>query len=170
MASHVRQTDALTDAEKQQLFGWGENIFGVAELGLSWRPKEVHFLRCHDGAPVSHVGVLKHAMCVNGTSMAIAGIGGVVTVPGARGKGFARGLLEHALAFARREWAVQAGMLFCLPRMSSYYEALGWLHVRAEISVEQPGGRKVSPLRVMVLPFDDLAWARGPVELDSLPW
>jgi hypothetical protein len=30
--------------KKQLLFGWGENILGVAALKLSWRPKDLHFL------------------------------------------------------------------------------------------------------------------------------
>jgi hypothetical protein len=30
MADEVREAEVLTDEEKQLLFGWGENIFGVA--------------------------------------------------------------------------------------------------------------------------------------------
>jgi hypothetical protein len=61
MADEIRQAEVLTDEEKQLLFDWGENIFGVAALKLNWRPKDLHFLLYADGEPVSHVGVLKHA-------------------------------------------------------------------------------------------------------------
>ena len=82
MAEEIRQTEALTDEEKQLLFGWGENIFGVAALKLSWRPKDLHFLLCADGEPVTHVGVVKHTVSVNGEPATVGGVGGVVTVPG----------------------------------------------------------------------------------------
>jgi len=55
MADEIRQAEGLTDEEKQLLFGWGENIFGVAALKLSWRPKDLHFLLYADGEPLSHV-------------------------------------------------------------------------------------------------------------------
>jgi hypothetical protein len=76
MADEIRQAEVLTDEEKQLLFGWGENIFGVAALKLSWRPKDLHFLLYADGEPVSHVGVLKHAVSVNGEPATVGGVGG----------------------------------------------------------------------------------------------
>ena len=75
----IRQVEVLTNEEKQLLFGWGENIFGVAALKLSWRPKDLHFLLYADGEPVSHVGVLKDAVNVNREPATVGGMGGVVT-------------------------------------------------------------------------------------------
>ena len=66
MMDEIRQVEVLTNEEKQLLFGWGENIFGVVALKLSWRPKDLHFVLYSDGEPVSHVGVLKHVVSVNG--------------------------------------------------------------------------------------------------------
>ncbi|MDQ2921775.1 MAG: hypothetical protein M3R52_09235, partial [Acidobacteriota bacterium] len=62
MTEEIRQTDALTDEENRRLFGWGENIFGIAAHKLSWRPKDLHFLLYSDGSPLSHVGMLKHVV------------------------------------------------------------------------------------------------------------
>jgi hypothetical protein len=84
MAEEIRQTTALTNEEKQQLFGWGEDIFGVVPLSLSWRPKDFHFLWYSDGKPISHVGVLKHVISVDNEPVTVGGIGGVVTVPSAQ--------------------------------------------------------------------------------------
>jgi hypothetical protein len=36
--------------------------------------------------------------------------------------------------------------------------------------IDQPGGKIVSPLQVMVIPFGDRAWPVGTVDLQSLPW
>ena len=98
------------------------------------------------------------------------GVGGVVTVPEAQKKGFARQLMRHAANFLEQEWEVDAGLLFCLPKLLAYYEALGWQEVESSVLIEQPSGKIVSPLRVMVLPLVGEGWSSGSIELGSLPW
>jgi aminoglycoside 2'-N-acetyltransferase I len=170
MAEEIRQTDALTDEVKQRLFGWGENIFGVEAHKLRWRPKDLHFLLCLDGEPVSHVGILKHVVSLDGKPVTVAGVGGVVTVPEAQKKGFARRLMQHAARFLESEWKVDAGLLFCRPELTAYYAALGWQAVEGSVLVEQPAGKIISPLNVMALPMGGKRWAPGSIELQSLPW
>ena len=170
MADEIRQAEALTDEEEQLLFGWGEDIFDLAALKLSWRPKDLHFLLYADGEPVSHVSVLKHAVSVNGEPATVGGVGGVVTVPGAQKKGLARRLMQHTAEFFEREWKVDAGLLFCLPKLTAYYEALGWQEVESPVLIEQPSGKIVSPLCVMALPLVGEGWSSGGIELGSLPW
>ena len=170
MVEEIRQAETLTDEEKQRLFGWGENIFGVAALKLSWRPKDLHFLLYSDGEPISHVGVLKHVVSLNGKPATVGGVGGVVTVPWARKKGFARQIMQYTARFFEHEWEAGAGLLFCLPEMMAYYEALGWQEVKRPVLIEQPSGKIVSPLRVMVLPLSEGGWTSGSIELRSLPW
>jgi hypothetical protein len=94
----------------------------------------------------------------------------VVTVPGAQRKGFARKLVEHVMKYAETEWQVEAGLLFCRPQMIAYYAALGWHLVESPVMIQQPDGKIASPMPVMVLPFRDLPWPPGTIELDSLPW
>ena len=170
MAEEIRQTEVLTDEEKQRLFGWGENILGVAALKLSWRPKDLHFVLYSDGEPVSHVGVLKHVVSVNGEPATVGGVGGVVTVPEAQKKGFARQLMRHAAKLLEQEWKMDAGLLFCLPKLLAYYEALGWQEVETSVLIEQPSGTIVSPVPVMVLPLGEAGWSSGSIELRGLPW
>jgi GNAT superfamily N-acetyltransferase len=170
MAEEIKQAGALTDEENRRLFGWGENIFGVAALNLIWRPKDVHFLMYSEGQPVSHVGVLRHVVSVDGEPVTVGGLGGVVTVPTARKKGFARQLMRHATNFLGHEWGVDAGLLFCLPELAAYYGALGWQEVKSPVLIEQPRGKIVSPLCVMVLPVRKEGWSFESTELRSLPW
>jgi GNAT superfamily N-acetyltransferase len=170
MPEEIIQTDTLTEEIKTQLFEWGDNIFGVESLGLSWRPKDVHFLLYSNGRTVSHVGILKHVVTVNGETVTVAGLGGVVTLPEAQHKGFARRLVQHAMTFIQRDWVVDAGLLFCRPQMVRYYEALGWQVVEGTVLIEQPNGEIASPLTVMVRPFGRKQWPSGTVELRSLPW
>jgi len=170
MAEEIRQTDALGDAEKQRLFGWGENIFGVEAHKLSWRPKDVHFLLYSDGEPVSHVGILKHAVTVDREPVLVGGVGGVVTVPEAQRKGFAYRLMRHTARFLENEWKVDAGLLFCRPKLLPYYGTLGWLAIESPVFIEQPSGKITSPMRVMIMSFRARGWPSGSIKLDSLPW
>ena len=170
MPEEIRQSEALSDDDKQRLFGWGENIFGVEAHKLSWRPKDLHFLLYSDGQMVSHAGVLKHVVSVNGKPVTVGGVGGVVTLPEAQKKGFARRLVQHAAKFLEREWKVDAGLLFCRPELKAYYHALGWQGLESPVLIEQPNGKIASPLCVMVLPFSERRWPQGSVELRSLPW
>lgn len=166
----IKQTRALTDYEEKLLFGWGENIFGVTAHQLSWRPKDLHFVLYSDGRPASHAGLLKHVVTVNEKPFTVGGVGGVVTVPEAQKKGFAGRLMRHAAEFLEREWKVDAGLLFCQPWMVAYYEALGWQVLESEVLIDQPTGKIVSPLQVMVRPVGGASWPTGTVELRSLPW
>jgi hypothetical protein len=78
--------------------------------------------------------------------------------------------MQHTAKFFAREWNVDGGLLFCLPQMMAYYEALGWRGVKGPVLIEQPHSKVVSPLRVMVLPLREEDWTSGRIELRSLPW
>lgn len=170
MVEVIRQVDFLSDEEKQQLFGWGKNIFGVESLNLSWRPKDLHFLFYADDELTSHVGILKQVVTVNRKSVTVGGIGGVVTVPKAQKKGYARRLMQHTTEFLKQEWKVAAGLLFCSPEMTAYYKTIGWHRVEGTILIEQPSGKTPSPLQVMVLLLCNEECLDGRIELRSLPW
>ena len=166
----IRQATVLSNDELQRLFRWSADAFGVAHLGLQWRPKETRFLLDVAGEPVSHVGLLKHVVRVGGHPVIVAGFGGVVTVPSARGRGHATALMKHATQFVTAEWQVRAGLLFCLPRLIPYYARLGWRMLDETVNVQQPSGTLLTPIPVMVLPIGGPTWPGGTVELDSQPW
>ena len=170
MTEEIKQTIALTDEETRRLFGWGENIFGILPHSIIWRSKELHFVLYADGKPVSHVGLLRHVVRVNGQRVTVAGLGGVVTIPEAQKKGVAHRLMQHAAKFLEREWKVDAGLLFCLPQMEAYYSRLGWQTIKAPVTIEQPTGRITSPMPAMIMPLSKKPWPTGNVELQSLPW
>ena len=168
MTKEIRQTDSLTPAERTRLFEWGVNIFGVADSALRWRHKDVHFILSVDGEDVSHVGVLKHDVTVASEPIPVGGVGGVVTIPSAQRRGYAREVMSRVAEFFA-SWEVDAGLLFCLPKRVPYYASQGWQLVHDEVVIQQPDGNINSPLEVMVLPLRR-SWPQGKVELNSLPW
>lgn len=169
MTEEISQVHSLSDSERRKLFDWGDDIFGANNLNLRWRPKDVHFLMKVDGETVSHVGVLKHDVSVGGQPVTVGGLGAVVTIPAFQRKGYARKLMLHAAGFLEK-WEVEAGLLFCLQRRVPYYESQGWQTLKAPVTIRQPAGEMVSPLKVMVLPFGKSSWADAEVHLNSFPW
>ena len=169
MAKEIRQAESLTDVEKQQLFNWGDDIFGASSLNLRWRSKEWHFLLYVDGKTVSHVGLLKHVVSVGGEAVTVGGVGGVVTVPEEQHRGHARELMQRAVRLLE-DWRVDAGLLFCLQRTVPFYESQGWQVVERPVLIRQPSGEIASPLEVMILPLGERPWLGGQVRLNSLPW
>ena len=170
MPEEIRRIEFLTDEEKRRLFGWGKDIFGVEGFKLRWRPKDLHFVLYLDGKSMSHVGVLKQVVTVNGEPAIIGGVGGVVTLPEAQRRGFAGQLMWHVAKFFEHEWKVDAGLLFCLSQLAPYYEALGWRSLEKPVLIEQPSGKIPAPLHAMVLPFTETVWSNVSLDLGSLPW
>jgi GNAT superfamily N-acetyltransferase len=170
MSRQIRQVAALSSAEQQRLFGWSPDPFGVAHLGLEWRPKEVRLLLDLNGQPVSHVGILRHEVHIGERIVRLVGLGGVITVPAAQGQGFASQLVQYASRLAFDEWSVTVGLLFCLPRMVPYYEPLGWRALEQPVQIDQSSGRILAPIPVMVYPAEGGALLETPLVLESLPW
>ena len=170
MSAEIRFAEVLTDGEREALFGWGENIFGIEDAGYRWRPKLYHFITEEGGRPLSHVGVLKTTVRAGGREVTVGGVGAVVTVPEAQGRHLVHDAMRQAAAFICHELGAEFGMLFCLPRLAPFYARQGWRLVEAEVEIEQPDGDIPWPYHIMVLPCGERPWPEGRVEVGGLPW
>jgi hypothetical protein len=170
LSVEIRFAEALTDEERQALFFWGKDIFGVEDAAYRWRPKDFHFITEEDGRALSHVGVLKTKVRAGGREVTVGGIGGVVTIPEAQGRRYVHAAMRLADDFMCDELGVEFGMLFCLPRLAPFYARQGWQLIQEEVEFEQPSGKTVWPYRVMVRPCGAREWPAGRVEVGGLPW
>lgn len=170
MSVEIRYTEALTEAERQALFGWGKDIFGIEDNDYRWRPKDYHFITEEDGRPLSHVGIIKTTVSVGGRQLTVGGIGGVVTVPEAQGRQLVHAGMRQAAEFICHELGADFGMLFCLPHLEPFYARQGWQALEDEVEIDQPDGKIVWPYRVMVKPCGERVWPAGRVEVGGLPW
>jgi hypothetical protein len=166
----IRYAEALTEEERQALFFWGKDIFGLEDRDYRWRPKDYHFIAEEGGRPLSHVGVVKTSVSVGGRQLTVGGVGGVVTVPEAQGRHLVHAGMRQAAEFICHELGADYGMLFCLPRLEPFYARQGWLAVEDEVEIDQPDGKRVWPYRVMVRPCGERVWPAGRVEVGGLPW
>ena len=170
MSESIRVVKELTDEERQRLFGWGENIFGVDDSKYTWRPKDLHVILDVEGQPASHVGLLAHAVNVAGQAVRVGGVGGVATNGDLHGRGYAQKAMRYAEKYMCEELNVEFGLLFCLDRLKPFYERQNWQLVQEPVEFDQPSGKMISPLNVMVLPCKGQTWPAGAVDLCSLPW
>lgn len=166
----IRRMKDLSEKDRQALFGWGEDLFGVQSCNLSWRTKDWHVVAYDEGAAVAHAGVLRHDVLVDGRPVPVGGLGGVITVLEHRNRGLAQLVVQEAVAFMAGELGVSFGFLFCFPRLVPYYERLGWQALAPPVLIDQPGGEIESPVVSMVLPLQGEPWPQGRVRAQSLPW
>jgi hypothetical protein len=170
MSESIRVVKTLTDDERQRLFGWGENIFGIEDNKYTWRPKDLHIILDVDGEAASHVGLIEQIVNVAGTPVRVGGVGAVVTAGEMHGRGFAQKAMRFAEKVMCEELNVEFGLLFCLDRLKPFYERQNWQLVNEPVEFDQPSGKMISPMNVMVLPCKGQTWPAGAVDLCSLPW
>jgi aminoglycoside 2'-N-acetyltransferase I len=170
MTLEIRFAKTITEEERRTLFEWGTDIFGVADKLYQWRPKEVHFFVEDDGHVVSHVGILEATVQAGEREVRVGGIGGVVSVPEAQGRGHIHTAMRRAAEFMRDELQVEFGMLFCLPGLVPFYARQGWQLLDEIVQFQQPSGPVISPFRSMVLSWDGCEWPAGKVDVRGLPW
>jgi hypothetical protein len=170
MSETIRVAKELTADERERLFGWGENIFGLEDNKYTWRPKEVHIILDVDGQAASHVGLLEQTVDVAGQPVRVGGVGAVVTAGEMHGRGLAQKALRYAERFMCEELQVEFGLLFCLDRLKPFYARQNWQLVSEPVKFDQPSGKMISPLNVMVLPCGERIWPAGAIDLCSLPW
>lgn len=165
-----RIVDALSLEDRRTLFEWGDDVFRARGIQFDCRKGEHHLLGYADGQLVSHASLVKAEVRVGERWVHVGGIGGVVTVGSAQGKGYAGQLLRRAVAYACETWHVKFVVLFCLPHVLAFYQKLGWREIPPPVFIEQPAGRVPSPLHVLQRPCaSDDPWPPGVVEI-GMPW
>jgi len=169
----VKRWSDFTDEDRAGFDALREQItFGLPPT--TWTPMEEtpwRVLLWEDGRLVSHVSVMDRTIQVGGRPVHVAGIRSVMTLPEARGRGYASQLMARAAELIPREIpSAEHGLLLCLDIRVPLYSRLGWRVVDAPTYFEQPEGRTRSQVNTMVKPFKDKPWPAGEVDLCGLPW
>jgi predicted N-acetyltransferase YhbS len=121
--------------------------FGTDHLGIEWGPKSHHVGLMDDGRLIGHAGwVASHVGVMNGETIEVLGLGGVLVHRRFRGNGVGRVLVAGAMQHMRMQGGTIA-MLFCRPERLRFYGDLGWFPIAGAVTVGQPGGPIVMPLR-----------------------
>ncbi|MFI0263950.1 GNAT family N-acetyltransferase [Streptomyces sp. NPDC017056] len=98
----------------RDIAGDDRDPFEVSAPGLTWRPKEQHFGIRAKNRLVAHAGWVAVPVYVGGTTLRVAGLGGVIVAPELQGRGLARLVVSAAMAQASVQ-GLELGLLFCRP-------------------------------------------------------
>lgn len=116
---------------------------------------------------VCHAGLFFRDATLDAKPARICGIGGVMTAPSARRKGFATAAMKRA---AEAMDGVDFGLLFCEPHNVRFYGNLGWQVFDGRVRCEQPKGEMFFDIMpTMILPMR-MRPASGAIDLCGLPW
>jgi predicted GNAT family N-acyltransferase len=132
--------------------------------------KAQHMLIPENGIAVSSAGLAKHSVAAGKRLVTVAGIGGVLTRPDCRGRGFGQIAMQKAEEFAQRSLVTNFELLFCRTEMCAWYEWLGWSQISEPAWIDQREGTIRAPLVVMTKGFGEKRWPSGVVWLGCFPW
>lgn len=163
----------LTKALKRTLYHWGPDIFGIDHLdraSLLWRPCETGFLLTVDGQPASYFRALRATCQVDGRTVLIGGLGGLVTVPAHQRQGYGARVTTAAVTALRDVWRVEAALAFCLDHMLLFYRRLGALVVACPVLVQTRRGMEPSPFEAIWWPFRTELVSATTIDLGGPLW
>jgi aminoglycoside 2'-N-acetyltransferase I len=140
---------------------------GVIWRDVVWAQADKRVFVHDEGRVVCHAGLFFRDGTWNGATVRMCGIGGVMTAPDARRKGYAGAAMRRA---AEEMAGVDFGLLFCESHNVKLYAALGWRIFSGRVHCTQPGGAMIFDMMPnMVLPLAR-APEDGDIDLRGLPW
>lgn len=167
----IRRVRRLLPPQRKLLFGWGPDVFSSRELALEWdSDADWRFLAYQDGALVGHLALLERTVLCGEREVRVSGLGGLITLPHARGRGVASSLMDAFLDFSLEETTAEFILLFCLDALVPFYEKLGYREVSTPVAIRQPSGPLRCPIRIFHRPLRGTPWPEGTVDIRGLPW
>lgn len=137
-----------------------------------WALPQWHILmRNADDQLISHVGAVTRVCMCDGKEILLGGIGGVMTHPSRRGKGYAGAGIRQAIEFLRQDMQVDMALLFCAPRLRSFYQRFGFRAFTADTYVRQYSTKTLFPHdEIMAMPAMKPLPPCAALDLCGLPW
>lgn len=138
----------------------------------AWAAPQWHILiRDEADQLVSHVGAVTRLCLCDSNEILIGGIGGVMTQPAQRGKGYASAGVGRAIDFLRQEMRVEFSLLFCAPRMQSYYRRFGFNSFVGDTRARRGDSEVIFPRNeVMAIAAQKPLPQCALLDLCGLPW
>jgi GNAT superfamily N-acetyltransferase len=152
---------AVLEAMYQREFGWDR---------LTYAAPQWYVMGIVGDRLIGRVAMLERVISVDGASLRVGGITGVVTEPDFRGQGVATRLVGYAVGFLRDELKIPLALLTCNRKIGPFYERLGWRVVRGPTVYTQPGGACTCPGLTMVVESGSARWPDGLIDMRGLPW
>ena len=143
----------------------------------SWwysRPAWRVIAREKDGSVVGHFSVVLRDVLVGDkkTPVSVAGVQGVLVRQVHRGTGLSDRLMAKIMEEAGHQ-NLDAGLLFCVPKLEALYGRMGWHKIDAKVSLIGESGER-EPLAdkdvAMVYPLKLKKFPPGNIDLNGMVW
>jgi predicted N-acetyltransferase YhbS len=112
--------------------------------GRAWNEVRPAFsvLGRHGDKVVGQVGIIERWITCGGAPVRVAGIQSLAVAPDWRRSGLSQRLMTAAADEARRR-GTRFGLLFCLPKLESFYARLAWRRIDRAVTMRDAAGRAV---------------------------
>jgi predicted acetyltransferase len=108
---------------------------------------------------------------IDGQSVQIGGVGGVMTMPTQQGSGIGRMTMNAVAELMHRFDQMRFGVLFCEPKNVGFYRKLGWRLFDGIVEVRQGCDTIIYDIMTpMVLSVNGVAPRHGRLNVGGLPW
>lgn len=169
-SNDVARLRELFDAEYFAEFGaWDpDQPYGYA-------PHDVHLIARTGDEVVGHVGWARRTIGVGAAELVVAGVGGVLVSPRARGERAGARLLTHAAQSMADAEDIEFGYLGCRDEVVPFYESCGWRRISAvERSIDRTGQPALQPpgppILTLALHPAPRTWPAGAIDLRGRAW
>jgi predicted acetyltransferase len=154
---------------------WGKHFFGSLPMTTKYTWTGANETRFNvfiykNSEIVSRLRIVSRKAEIDGESLELGGVGGVMTIPAHQGQGFATLALREADRLIFQVLNAQLGALVCLPELVRFYEKFRWRIIACPVTFEQPDGVVVWSECSMLLPKPGENWTPRAVNFRGLPF
>ncbi|HEV3003859.1 MAG TPA: GNAT family N-acetyltransferase, partial [Pirellulales bacterium] len=132
MQTDIRPAEGLTDEERAALRSLAAAVYppeaeaAWPERLIEWAARQWSVMVWNEDQAVAHAGIVIREARWNDSDVKVGGVGGVMTHPEFRGRGFASAAVGRCVQFFREQGDIDFGLLVCEPHLVPFYERLGW--------------------------------------------
>jgi predicted GNAT family N-acyltransferase len=166
----IRPASDLSPSLQAQIIQWLVSEFVQEGDETLWSEMDWHILGWVGDNLISHVDIIDRHASVGDLDVHLGGIGGVMTRPAWRRRGYSTTLMRESHQFMQDEMSVDFGLLLCDEDLVSFYSRLGWQRVDNPLVYDQPGGKVIWDDVVMVLACNRDHFPVGEVAIQGYPW
>jgi hypothetical protein len=163
----------INSDENQKIRVWSDDAFGNLAIckEFEYQSGADYCVLVYRGEElVSFAAVLKREIKVDGKSLVMGGVGGVITDPSFRQMGYASIAMKESLRIIFSALRADIGGLLCLGETSRFYSNLGWIHSNARAKIRKQDQVTEWPESFMFYCRDDEKLSPVDVDLCGLPW
>jgi predicted GNAT family N-acyltransferase len=138
--------------------------------GTKWATADWTVMVWEDEELVTNIHIIERTASAGEQQVRLGGIGNLATKVEWRKRGYATEALKTAVDFLHDPLKVDFGLMIATEKMIPSYEKRGWKVVSQSMRIEQPDGKQVFEIPVLILPVCKLEWPEGEIDLCGLPW